>query len=114
MSARSRMTMRAFIERDGESDLDADRNPVAPIFATLATAPCYAWTKVRKEVVDGDKTIVFDDLRMMVPLSQDVTEADQVLKIEDRSGTTLFPGPMRIESVQRMPTHQEVMLELIT
>ena len=64
--------------------------------------------------MDGDKTIVFDDLRAMVPLTQDVTEADQVLKIEDRLGVTVFPGPMRIESVQRMPTHQELMLELIT
>ena len=55
MSARRRMTMRAVIERDIATGTDDFGHPVKPNFTTLAAIPCWAWSKQRRERVDGNK-----------------------------------------------------------
>ncbi len=113
MSVRSRMSMRMVIERSAKTGEDEDGHPIIA-WSPWATVPCYAWSQSRKELVDGNKTVVIEDLRALVPLATDLTESDRVARIEDRLERTLFAGSLRIEAVQRMPRHQELMLEKIT
>ncbi len=108
------MTMRMVIERNTETGKDDYNNPLPPVWSAWETVPCYAWSQSRKELVDGDKTVVIEDLRALIPVSTDLTESDRVARIEDRLERTLFSGPLDIEAVQRMPHHQELMLEKTT
>ena len=101
------------IERSATTGEDEDGHPIIA-WSPWATVPCYAWSQSRKELVDGNKTVVIEDLRALVPLATDLTESDRVARIEDRLERILFAGPLRIEAVRRMPRHQELMLEKIT
>ena len=107
------MTMRMVIERSAKTGEDEDGHPIIA-WSPWEIVPCYAWSQSRKELVDGNKTVVIEDLRALIPISTDLTESDQVARIEDRLERILFSGPLRIEAVQRMPRHQELMLEKIT
>ena len=104
------MTMRAKLERNTTTATDDFNNPAAPSWSTLATVACWAWTRSRNEIIDGDKTIVVEDMRAMLPSGTDVTERDRVAQIEDRQGTVLFQGPYGIEAVTRREGHLAIML----
>ncbi len=109
------MTMRMVIERNTtETGKDDYNNPLPPVWSPWATVPCYAWSRTRKELADGNKTVVIEDLLALVPVATDITESDRVAHIHDRLERTLFAGPLDIEAVQRMPHHQELMLEKTT
>ena len=105
------MTMRAKLERDQETGSDSFNNPLPEDFQALATVSCWAFSKARREVVDGDKTAVLEDLRLMVPLATDVNEKDRVANVLDREGTVLFAGPLRIDSVVRRRRHLELLVQ---
>ena len=53
--ARSMMTMRAFLTRNAVVTTDAYGHGDAPVFDVQATIPFRAWTKTRKDVVEGLK-----------------------------------------------------------
>ncbi len=113
MSARRRMTMRAVIERDTATGTDDFGQPVKPNFTTLATVPCWAWSKQRRERVDGDKSALIEDLRAMFPLGADVLAGDEIVDITDRLGAVLIAGRIQIETMQRKHDHREAGLERI-
>lgn len=108
---RSRMTMRAFVERDAAVGDDPYGGAPAPSWQAHATLACYAWSKTRRDVVDGDKSAVVVDLRCVFPPGSDVTEADRVARIEDRQGAQLFAGPFEILTLQPRKQHLEAALE---
>ncbi|MCQ4575415.1 MAG: head-tail adaptor protein [Candidatus Brocadiales bacterium] len=113
MGARSRMTLRADVERNQETGVDGTNQPLKPDWQALATVACWVYSKARREVVDGKKVAVVEDLRAMVPLSTDITEKDKIAQIIDRSGNVIYAGPLGIESVQRKHTHLELMLKAV-
>lgn len=113
MSARRRMTMRAVIERDTATGTDDFGSPVKPLFTTLATVPCWAWSKQRRERVDGNKSALIEDLRAMFPLDADVLAGDEIVNITNRLGTVLIAGRIQIETMQRKHDHQEAGLERV-
>ena len=110
--SRSRMTMRAHVERDTAALVKNPWNTdVVPVWTALDdTIPCYVWMRTGKKVADDRKVAVLKDLRMMTPHSADLKESDKVTKITDRKGATLFPGPFTIDASQRMDTHVEWLL----
>ncbi len=114
MSARSRMTMRAVIERNTATAEDTYGHPVTPVFEAHATIPCWIWSRQRREVVDGSKTAVIEDLRVMFPLGADVQAGDKITSITDRRGAEIMAGEFMIEPVQRKLNHLEAALERVT
>ena len=113
MSARGRMTMRAVVERNTASGTDAHGHPVKPAFTTLATLPCFVWSKQRRDVVDGSKTAMIEDLRALFPLGADVVAGDEIARINDRRGDQLLAGRFQIETTQRKHDHIEAALERV-
>ena len=114
MSARGRMTMRAVVERDTSSGTDAHGHPIKPSFTALATVPCFVWSKQRREIVDGSKIAIIEDLRALFPLGADVVAGDEIASIDDRRGAELLAGRFQIETVQRKHNHLEAALERVT
>ena len=109
-----RLTMRALIERNQANGKDGWGNPVAPSFQPLTTLKCFAWSNVSREVVDGDKTAMVEDMRALFALSADIREDDEISAVTDARGTIIIPGRLRVEGpVQRKHTHREAALKRI-
>lgn len=107
------MTHRATIERDTSSGSDAFGAPVAPEWTSQGEAACYVWSRTRRPVVDGEKVVTVQDLRAAFPRATDIAEGDRLQSVQDRIGTTLFPGPLTVRTVEHKPSHQEVALERV-
>ena len=75
--------------------------------------PCRAWAKVRKEVIDGDKTAILEDIRAIFARDASVTEDDRIANIKDRLGTVKFTGPFDVVTIAPRKNHIEAMLERI-
>ena len=104
--------MRATVQRDGATGVDGFGLPNAPAFAAhIASLPCYVWTKVEREVIDGEKKAILADHRMMCPLGTDITETDRVTAIKDRLGASIIANTMRVHTVVRRASHIECRLE---
>ena len=86
---------------------------MSPDWQPLAVVPCRAWTNAGRELVDADRTAVVVDRRVSVPLATDVTEADRVANVTDRTGAIVFEGPMNVEAVLRFDDHLELSLERV-
>lgn len=56
-------------------------------------------------------TVVFEQLRMLVPKGTDITEQDRINGIVDRRGTSIYAGALNIESVTPAHSHLELRLE---
>ncbi len=109
-AARMMMTHRAFMERNSTATTDAYGHPNAPSFSAQATIPCRAYTKTRREQVDGDKYALTEEMRCMMPIGTDVTEDDRLSSIKDRLGVVIWAGPLRIDTIQHRHTHIEARL----
>ena len=101
------MTMRADVERDTASGDDAYGGPPAPAFTTLATIPCFVYSKQRREITDGGKTAMVEDLRALFALGADVQEGDEIASVKDRLGVETLSGRFQIETIQRKHRHLE-------
>jgi len=107
------MTHRCEIQRNTAAGTDAEGNPVAPTFTTLvASQPCRFWHgSPDREVIDDDRSVVVEQLRMFMPLNADITEADQIDGVKDRAAVDLHVGVLNIRSVVRRPSHLELELQ---
>lgn len=109
-----RLTMRAIVQRNTASGKDAWGQPVAPSWSTVATLRCFAWSNQSRELLDGDKTAMIEDMRIMVALGADLRDGDELTAITDREGNVLIPGRLKVEGpVQRKHTHQEAALKRV-
>lgn len=110
-----RLTMRAAVERNQAAGTDDWGNPAPPDFQSIgAPVPCFAWSNSSRELVDGGKTAMIEDMRAMFALGADIREADEIAGITDRAGTVIIAGRLKVEGpVQRKHTHLEVALQRI-
>ena len=115
MTARSRMTMRALVQRDGSTTSDDLNQPAAPAWVThLEALACYAWAVRMEEIIDAKKTAVVERIRVMIPVGTDLSRADRILSIADRMGATQFSGPFQIDGdPQLRRTHLEISLRAV-
>lgn len=106
-----RLTMRAIVERNTASGRDNWGQPVAPTWSVVGAVRCFAWSNQSRELVDGDKTAMVEDIRMMVARGTDITENDEVAAITDTKGNVLISGRLRVEGpVQHKHNHLELAL----
>ncbi|MEL7447111.1 MAG: hypothetical protein AAGK02_15090 [Pseudomonadota bacterium] len=110
-----RLTHRAEIERNQATGTDAWGGDIAPVFQQVhAALPCFAWSKQSRELVDGSKTAMIEDLRVMFALDADVQEADEIVAISDRAGTVVMQGRLKVEGrPQFKHNHIEAALQRI-
>jgi len=116
MSARSRMSQRALVQRATAPATDDSGNPGGPVsWAThIAALACWLYGSVEKEAVSEETTAVVTDLRLMVPLAADVTEQDRIAGVTDRRGTVIEAGILEIDTVLRKRTHLQLSLTRVT
>lgn len=103
------MTMRADHKRNSDSD---PHN--APTLATLDSAlECWVYEKPGRgdRVQDGDKTVVVQDLRAMVPSGTDIQDGDLFTSVKNRAGETLYSTYLKVLAVSRHHDHLEVALQ---
>ena len=63
---------------------------------------------------DGDKTAMIEDIRGLLALGTDITEADEITAVTDARGVVLIPGRLRVEGpIQHKHTHVEAALKRI-
>ncbi|WP_339745576.1 hypothetical protein [uncultured Maricaulis sp.] len=109
-----RLIHRAEVERDQATAKDNWGGDVAPDFQPLASLRCWAWSSATREVVDGDKTAVIEDMRVMFALSADIREDDEIAAITNRRGDVIFAGRFRVDGqVEHKHTHLEAALKRI-
>lgn len=113
MSARHAMKHRAAVERDTATGTDTFGHPVKPVMAALVTEPCFAWSKQRRDVQDGGKLVLVEDLRCLLPLATTVAPGDEFASVQDRRGNTIIAGRVRVLTTQYKHDHVEAGLERV-
>jgi len=110
-----RLTHRARVERNTATGTDAWGGPAAPVFSVLHNAlPCFFYSKAARELVDGAKTAMIEDARIMIALGADLREGDEITSITDRAGNELAEGRLKIEGpIQFKHNHREAALQRI-
>lgn len=110
-----RLTMRALVERNVASGKDAWGQALAATFQPHATLRCFVWSNTSREIVDGDKTAMVEDMRGLFALGADIAEDDEIAAITDARGAILIAGRMRVEGpVQHKHNHLEAALKRIS
>ena len=105
------MTQRALVQRATVAGDDDYGNPLPQTWAThLAALACWLYGSTEKEAVSEEATAVVTDLRLMVPLTADVTEQDRISGVKDRRGTVIEAGILEIDTVLRKRTHLQLSL----
>lgn len=110
-----RLTHRARVERDTATGTDPRGGKPAPAFTLLHEAlPCFAWSNAARELLDGSKTAMIEDARILIAKDADLREGDVITNITDRAGSTIIVGRLKVEGpVQFKHTHREAALQRI-
>lgn len=108
MPARTRMTMRAYIQRNTAS-ANALGHESVPSWTALSTTPCYAWVDRGDTRHTAEMSAEGERYRAIVPIGTDVTSKDRLEKVTERDDTQLF-GVMYVDAVIRRRDHLELRL----
>lgn len=110
-----RLIHRARIERDVATGTDARGGKPAPNFTVLHNAlPCFVYSKSSRELVDGQKTAMVEDLRVMIALGADLAEGDVITSVTDRGGAEIVAGRLKVEGAPQFKhNHREAALQRI-
>lgn len=108
MSARQRMTMRLYLQRNSAA-ANAFGEPTPPTWGALSTTPGYVWVDAEDTRNNPAMTVVSSYYRAIVPITTSVLETDRVEKVQNRAGSQLF-GLMDIDAVIRRKDHLEIRL----
>ncbi len=118
MPVGQRMTHRATVQRNTPAGTDGFGGPGAAVWGShLASLKCWYYhmsTTPEREVIDGDKSATLDTAKLMVPLGTDITEADRITAIKDRTGGSIVANTMKIRSVTYRHNHLELVVEEVS
>ena len=108
MSCRTRLTMRAFIQRNSTpANDDGYGQPSPAVWDDLSTAPCYAWVTTGDVKHGEEVSLDASRYRAILPAGTDVTSDDRLEKVEDRIGTEKF-GVLYIDAILQRRDHLEL------
>lgn len=111
--ARSKMVLRATVERNTASGADAYGGDPVPAWGAHLTLACWVYNDSKRLVVDGDKDATIEGLKIMYPLGSDITEADRITVIKDRNSVTLYSANYEINNPVRVHTHMRAELKVV-
>jgi hypothetical protein len=112
VSTRLALTQRCTIERDANAaTAGAWGTPSAPDWQSHITdVPCRVWATTGSETVANGTTVTpVEDVRVIVPLGTDVTDADRIASVTYRGGTAQ-DGPLGIRAMLARRDHLELVL----
>ena len=111
MTARTRMTMRADVERDVVgTERNRNNMPIVTNTRIHTDLACYTWPSTERLITNDNRVLTLAVHQMIAPLDADLQELDRVLAVRNRRGSSLYPE-MKITSVLRRETHKELTLE---
>lgn len=114
MTARSRMILRALVERFASPGDDDFGNPLPGSWSThISALPIWVHGSTEREAVTEETTAVVTDLKALIPLGSDVTESDRLNQVKDRQGNVVYAGILGIETVLFARTHLELTLSRV-
>lgn len=100
---RSGMTMRAWLERDENRDVDEYNQREPPSWRPLGpSVPCRAWAGPvggKHAVQAGEMLLVADLPGAVFPAGTDVAAGDLVRLVTDRAGASVFAEKMLVDYV---------------
>lgn len=102
------MQDRLVIERDVAAGDDPWGDRPVPEWQAQPALPCWWWTIPNTDVIDENKEVGLNRVRIGVPLSASVLRTDRVGAIRDRRGNIQLEGPMIIRDLLRKRTHLEI------
>ncbi len=123
--------MRATLERNKASGIDDYGNPLPSSWQLQSGAElgvielgsvalfgsvilhCWVYNDGKRLVVDGDKTVTVEALKIALPLGIDVTNSDSITEIKNRKGAILYPGNFSINEIKRVHNHLEANLKVM-
>jgi hypothetical protein len=106
--------MRAQLQRNSATGTDPRGQALPPVWTTAGTLRCFVWSKASREVVDGDKTAMIEDVRGLFALGTDITEGDRLVAVTDLGGVVRIAGPLEVEGpVQHKHNHLEAALRRV-
>jgi len=105
--------MEATLQRNTETGSDAFNQPLPPVWSTVATIRCSAWSRSRLVALDNGKTALVEEIRAMFGKNSGVLETDRIGQVTDRWGLAIFAGPLEIRTLQERATHIECLLRRI-
>lgn len=110
-----RLTHRATVERNQATGEDSWGGPAAPQFVLIQQdMPCFVYSKSSRELADGAKTALIEDLRIMIGLHADLRPGDEIFSVTDRMGNIVVDGRLKVEGpVQYKHNHREASLQRI-
>lgn len=116
MTARSRMTQRALVERFTPPAFDDSGNPgPGGSWATqIAAMPCWLYGSTEREAVTAETTAVVTNLKLLAPLTADVSERDRINQVKDRLGNVVETGLLGVETVLRKRSHLQLTLSRVS
>lgn len=115
MAARQAMTDRAVIETDTNTAAGPDGLPGIPSWSeSSAKIACRYYTKIKRQVIDGDKLALVEDLRLLLPTGTTIAETNRIARIENRLGATIATGPFKIETIQTRRAYLEAQLSRVS
>lgn len=108
------------IQRDTETGTDAWGNPLPPVWAEhLAGIACLGFirpvsSEQARELIDGGKTALIEERRVLVALGTDVTTDDRLDDVIDSDSAVVLAGPMGITEVIRRVSYLELAVEAVS
>jgi len=93
------MVMRANLRRN-KAGIDTYGQPKEPAVWDYVgkEIPCFVWFKSRREVVDGQKIAIVEDIRGVFRSDADVKAGDQIDILADRRGRKIVEGILLVDS----------------
>lgn len=82
--------------------------------ANLTEQPCRAWFQSGKREISNGDNVVLSDLRVIVPLSADVTTNDRLGDVTDRLGNVILPGPLLIDEIAPRADHKVLFVKEVS
>lgn len=114
-NARGRMTMRAVVNRLTATGTNPDRHPTGTRADLVDAVPCWLYSEQEQEYRGDEVNVARELLRLLVPVAGDVTEQDEITRVEDRRGEVIAAGPFKVLADRRIAqSHRELVLEAVT
>ena len=112
MNSRSRMRMRATVQRDSNVGNDYGDSGVPSWMTNLSALPCHVWNRAATSRAGSERfseEVPISDYYpvMICPLGSDIVETDRVFEVKDLRGFQKF-GQMEIVAILGRADHLEV------
>lgn len=107
--------MRAVVSRFTSSGSDPDGHATGSRADEDEAIPCWLYSEREEEARGDEVNVARETFRLLVPVAADITEDDEISRVEDRNGSVLDGHRFRITADRRIAwSHRELVLEVLS